>query len=76
MLVRRSPEHFIIQILGRDSRLIRFQTMIWRVIFTVLPKGVPECRPGAPGREGGSSAGHEKIYMTPQNFNFFLCNSM
>ncbi|PBK82326.1 hypothetical protein ARMGADRAFT_1001676 [Armillaria gallica] len=39
-------------------------------------KGVPECRPGAPGREGGSSAGHEKIYMTPQNFKFFTSNSM
>ncbi|PBK84587.1 hypothetical protein ARMGADRAFT_1132765 [Armillaria gallica] len=35
-------------------------------------KGVPECRPGTPGREGGSNAGHEKIYMTSQNFNVFL----
>ncbi len=25
-------------------------------------KGVPECRPGAPGREGGSNAGHEIFY--------------
>ncbi|KAK0191677.1 hypothetical protein F5146DRAFT_1198102 [Armillaria mellea] len=34
--------------------------------------GVLECRPGTLGREGGSNAGHEKIYMTPLNFNVFL----
>ncbi len=39
---------------------------------TACGKGVPECRPGTPGREGGSNAGHERIYMTPQIFNIFL----
>ncbi len=39
-------------------------------------KGIPECWPGAPGRERGSSAGHEKFYMNPQIFNFFPCNCM
>ncbi len=39
-------------------------------------KGVPECQPRAPGREGGSSAGHENFYMTPRNFKIFPCNSM
>ncbi|PBK77836.1 hypothetical protein ARMSODRAFT_11170 [Armillaria solidipes] len=45
-------------------------------VLDIAAKGVLECQPGTPSREGGSNAGHEKIYMTPQIFNVFLSKLM
>ncbi len=81
LLLTRPPTPFCVWVVpGLTQQLLPFTpTLVSRspelsaspASLVVSTKGVPECRPGTPGREGGSSAGLEKIYMTPPIFVFF-----